>query len=234
MTNDPTNTTKTLVHRQQEYHRASRAEVVALVPASAHHILDVGCGDGIVGAQLRSQNAARYLVGIEADPAAALRARSCIDKVYQGKVEEVCLVEATGTFDCLIYGDILEHLEDPVRILRDHYALLANKGCAIVSVPNVQFYYVILSLLRGRWSYTDRGIFDRSHLRFFTLYEIRKVLENVGYHITAIKRMYRLFERPVRQNRFAKSIAWLPMLQPFLTYQYVLLAHKQERHESAG
>lgn len=229
ITTVPTESTDSLEHHQQGYYRAPRTEIVTLVPATAHRILDLGCGDGAVGAQLKAANAARYIVGVEMNADAALRARVYIDKVYECDVEELSPSEPIGSFDCLIYGDILEHLIDPAKALRNHYPLLRASGCVIVSVPNVQFYYVIWSLLRGRWTYTDRGIFDRGHLRFFTLYEIKRLLASAGYQVTAMRRNYRLFERPSRGNRFAKGVAWLPLLRPFLTYQYVLLARKQAR-----
>jgi O-antigen biosynthesis protein len=215
-------------HRNQGYYCSPRADIVDLVPDTALRILDVGCGEGKVGALLKAGKPDRYVVGIELDEEAARLARLRLDKVYEVDVQTAKLDELPGSFDCLIYGDILEHTKDPLAILRNHRSLLRRNGRLIVSIPNVQFYYVILCLLRGRWTYTNRGIFDRSHLRYFTLYEIRNLLAHAGYCVAKVERNYRLLERPSRVNKAATVFAWLPLMRPFLTYQYVLLARKQE------
>jgi 2-polyprenyl-3-methyl-5-hydroxy-6-metoxy-1,4-benzoquinol methylase len=175
---------------------------------------------------LKEQASERCVIGIELDPGAGQSAQSRLDKVYQGNVQETLLDEPPASFDCLIYGDVLEHLVEPLKVLQRHRPLLREGGHIVVSVPNVQFYYVLWSLLRGRWTYTDRGIFDRSHLRFFTLREIQRLLSDAGYRIVSVKHNYRLLERPSRINRAAACIAWLPLLRPFLTYQYLLMAQK--------
>lgn len=220
--------TGTSNRHEQGYFRSPRTDLAELVPATANHILDVGCGEGLVGAMLKAQAGERYVVGIELDPEAARRARSRLDKVYQGNVQEAQLDEPPASFDCLIYGDVLEHLIEPLEVLQRHRPLLREAGHVVVSLPNVQFYYVLWSLLRGRWPYTDRGIFDRGHLRFFTLREIQRLLSNAGYRVVSVRRNYRLLERPSKINQAAACVAWLPPLRPFLTYQYLLLAQKTE------
>ena len=220
--------TSTPSRRERGYFRSPRARIVALVPATARRILDAGCGEGIVGAMLKAQASGRYVVGVELDPEAAQCARTRLDRVYQGDVQEMELDEPPASFDCLIYGDVLEHLVEPLKALQQHRPLLRQGGHIVVSVPNVQFYYVLWSILRGRWTYTDRGIFDRSHLRFFTRREVQRLLSDAGYRIVSIERNYRLLERPSGINRAAACIAWFPPLRPFLTYQYLLLAQKTE------
>ena len=176
---------------------------------------------------LKAKQTERYIVGIELNRRAAQTARLHLDKVYQDDVQDAQLDELASSFDCIIYGDILEHLAQPLEAMERLQPLLKKNGYVVVSVPNVQFYYVILSLLRGRWTYADRGIFDRGHLRFFTEYEIQRLLSEVGYHVITAARSYRLLERPSRINVAAAVIAKIPLLRPFFTYQYVLLAQKQ-------
>ena len=209
------------------YYRSPRSDIADLVPRTALRILDVGCGEGQVGAMLKARQTERYIVGIELNQRVAQTARLHLDKVYQDDVQHAQLNELANSLDCIIYGDILEHLTQPFEVMRRHRPLLKKNGHVVVSVPNVQFYCVILSLLRGRWTYGGRGIFDRGHLRFFTQYEIHRLLSEVGYHVITTRRNYRLLERPSKINAAAAVIAKIRLLRPFLTYQYVLLAQKQ-------
>ncbi len=73
-----------------------------------------------------------------------------------------------GPFDAIVYGDILEHLSDPARVLSSLDQYLKEDGIVIISVPNVAHFWTRLQLLLGRFEYADRGILDRTHLRFFT------------------------------------------------------------------
>ena len=87
-------------------------------------------------------------------------------------------------FDLLLFGDVIEHTRDPLAILREAGALLAPRGQVIVSVPNVANLRVRLGLARGRFDYTESGILDKTHLRFFTLRSARELMRQAGYHIT--------------------------------------------------
>ena len=71
--------------------------------------------------------------------------------------------------DCLVFGDVLEHLVDPWAVLARLARLVCDGGQILACIPNVQHYSVIVSLLRGKWDYQDEGLLDRTHLRFFTL-----------------------------------------------------------------
>ena len=88
-----------------------------------------------------------------------------------------------GTFDAIVYGDVLEHLNDPLPILVGLNLALAVGGRVIVSVPNVAHLWVRLSLLLGRWDYADRGILDRTHLRFFTRRSFAAFLRDAGLSV---------------------------------------------------
>jgi SAM-dependent methyltransferase len=132
------------------------------VPAS---ILDIGCAKGELR-DLITSNSVRYL-GVEpflADFQFAL------DKglhVVNSTVEDF-VAEINEKFDYIVLADVLEHLQDPTSILRYCHELLKPNGKVLISVPNVAHFSTRLTLLFGIWNYTDRGILDRTHLRFFT------------------------------------------------------------------
>ena len=136
-------------------------------------LLDVGAADGFLAQRLTEQG--YEVTCIEGDPGlAALAVGKCRAVVQADLDREV--PELDGPFDVIVYGDVLEHLKDPLRVFQHLNRYLRPDGTLVVSVPNVAHLWVRLQLLLGRFEYTDRGILDRTHLRFFTLASLRRFL----------------------------------------------------------
>ncbi len=128
-------------------------------------LLDVGAADGLLSRPLTARG--WRVTAVEADPAlAAAGAEHCERMIVADLDREVPALP--GSFDAMLFADVLEHLSDPGRALAALVPALAPGGVVIVSVPNVAHLWIRLSLLAGRWTYADRGILDRTHLRFFT------------------------------------------------------------------
>ena len=117
-------------------------------------------------------------------------ARTHLDRVEVADIE-VGLPFAPASFDTVIFADVLEHLIDPWRVLRETTALLSPGGCVIASIPNIQHHRVLRGLMNGRWQYRDRGITDRGHLRFFTLQTIRELFASAGLDVVHVDRVYK-------------------------------------------
>jgi methionine biosynthesis protein MetW len=152
------------------------------VPDGAR-VLDVGCATGYLAAELARRGG--RVTGVEADPVAASRARAHCERVVVGDVEDAaCRDELTALapFDAVLLGDVLEHLRDPWSTLR---ALTALGGRVVLSVPNMAHWTGRRALLRGRFPYAEHGLFDRTHLRFFTLASARALAESAGLRIVA-------------------------------------------------
>ncbi|MBJ7330706.1 MAG: methyltransferase domain-containing protein [Solirubrobacteraceae bacterium] len=167
-----------------DYFEWTRPEIRVLVPPTARRVLDVGCGAGGLGAALKAEGRPGLQVfGLEGFPEAADRARERLDGVFcldLDGLEE--LPEDLGTFDTIIFGDVLEHLRDPARLLRTLRDALTEDGVIICSIPNVKHWSVIMPLLvHDRWEYQDAGLLDRTHVHFFTLEEISLMLDECGY-----------------------------------------------------
>jgi methionine biosynthesis protein MetW len=194
-----------------------RPDLAALVPADAHAVLDVGCGPGQLGAELKRRGVAR-VVGIELNPVAAELASERLDEVLTCDIETSELAFTDGTFDCIVYGDILEHLIDPWALLRAHRRLVRAGGKIIVSMPNIGYWGVIRDLLRGRWEYTTFGTMDATHLRFGTLKTISGMCEQAGFRVVAvhtsvpINSKSGLFNRLTRR-RFEHLLVWRYVLE---------------------
>ena len=140
-------------------------------------ILDVGTADGYLGAVLKQQG--HYLVGVERDELMAQRARRHYDGFHLADIETFEF-PYREEFDFVLFADVLEHLNDPATVLKRTLPCLKKTGEVIISVPNVANFIIRIGLLLGRFEYSDRGILDRTHLRFFTLASLRRMLSECG------------------------------------------------------
>jgi len=151
-------------------------------------VLDVGCGIGLNGA--RAKRAGAHVTGIEISEHRAAKARELLDEVLCFDIEsdqQVAEHLAGRQFDLILFADVLEHVPDPVNVLRRFVPLLTDGGRVIVSVPNVAAWTMRLELLRGRFNYRPSGILDESHLRFFTRYSALQLIEQAGLETLFVK-----------------------------------------------
>lgn len=124
-------------------------------------------------------------------------------------------------FDLLIFADVLEHLEDPWLTLQKWLTVLKPGGCVVISLPNVQHFLVSFALVfRGSWEYRERGILDRTHLRFFTRKTMRKLIKDSGLVIE--KEVPNLQPRGFRFRLIEKCS--FGVLRGFLAQQWMYLA----------
>lgn len=155
-------------------------ELIDRIPLTARSVLDVGCGGGALGAEYKRRNPrARYL-GIESDAASARLARTRLDAVAEVNVEAEPMPFGDAVFDCILYGDILEHLRDPWAVLRAQALRLAQAGVVVICMPNAEHWSFVERLLRGTFDYAPQGLFDATHLRWFTPETTRRALAQAG------------------------------------------------------
>jgi 2-polyprenyl-3-methyl-5-hydroxy-6-metoxy-1,4-benzoquinol methylase len=209
-----------------------RTDLLALLPLTAARVLDVGCSSGTFGAEVK-RRLGSTVVGIEIDPTFAREAAPRIDRVLCQEALAALAELGEERFDCVVCADVLEHLVDPDAALRAVRHMLSPQATVVVSLPNVRFYDTFVQLgVRGRWPERDRGVHDRTHLRWFTDANARALFLRTGYHVLRSAVNYRLSDRPdARINRMASRVARGP-LRPFLAYQllYVLAADDTSVH----
>ena len=201
-----------------------RPEVQAAVPTGARSILDLGCSSGALGAALRARQPCT-VTGVECDRGYAADAAGRLDRVVCADLESLDPVaEGLSGFDCLLAADVLEHLRDPWSVLRRFTAVLDPGATVVVSLPNVRYWTTFYALgLKGTWPRAAEGIFDATHLRWFTLADARLLLTQAGLHVTDVRPQYRLRPTDWRSDAPARRLARTP-LGPFLVFQYVLSA----------
>jgi 2-polyprenyl-3-methyl-5-hydroxy-6-metoxy-1,4-benzoquinol methylase len=174
-----------------------RTIIARWVPAGAR-VLEIGPGDGVVGAWLTANKGCR-VIGVEYVPAAAAAAAPYFAHMITGSIEDPDVqaqVRTRAPFDAIIFADVLEHLVDPWAVLRELRPLLAPGGRVLLSVPNIAHWTARANLLAGRFDYTDGYLMDRTHLRWFTWKSARDLAAGSGYRVVE--------ERAVFKPRFAR------------------------------
>ena len=167
---------------KSNYYEFTRPEVQAMVSHGSQVILDVGCASGRMAGELKSKLQAEVW-GIEPVEDVARQAERLLDRVIVAPVEQAIQEVPDGYFDCVIFADVLEHLQDPDRVLIEIKSKLKPTGEIVASIPNVRHWSVVKDLLEGRWEYVDAGILDRTHLRFFTRQSVQNLFKKAGIHI---------------------------------------------------
>ena len=143
-------------------------------------LLDVGCADGVLARRFTSRG--WRVTTIESDPERAAVAAAHCERLILADLDRK-IPELDERYDAIVYADVLEHLADPVRVLRELNGSLKPDGHVVISIPNVAHLWIRLSLLGGRFEYTDRGILDRDHLRFYTDRSLRAMVAEAGLEV---------------------------------------------------
>lgn len=199
---------------------------MSLLPEGSRRILDVGCGEGLTADLVREREPGAYIVGVEPDPLLASKARSRVDRLIEGGIDSPEILSKVldlGPFDAVLCADVLEHLPEPQTVLDSLVAALAKGGCVITSLPNVRHISTFLSLgVAGNWPARDRGIHDRTHLRFFARRNALEMGQRAGLRLLRERRNVRLIESRSWTMLLAKPLDFWPF-RPFVTFQYLHL-----------
>jgi SAM-dependent methyltransferase len=169
------------------YYNMFKSGIVSLIPEGPHVILDIGCAAGVLGHRLKDLNKAKEAVGVEIFKEAADEAAKYYETIHRGDIEELKL-PYENYFDFAVCADILEHLRDPWKVLRQIHTWLKNDGSVIICIPNIRYWKVLRDLIfHGSWQYVDAGILDKTHLRFFTRRSFLGPLEEAGFEVQYVR-----------------------------------------------
>lgn len=194
-------------------------------------ILDVGAGNGLL-AQLFIKNNKKIIVdGIEPNPHAAVIAEKYYRHFYHGRAQEFFNTILKENYDYIVLADVIEHIQDPLAFLLDLCSKLPDNSRLILSIPNVAFGAIRLSLLHGVFDYVDSGILEKTHVRFFTLKTIIELVAKINMQIETLFYLQKdIFksEIPIKKN-IANFFCYLQMYNDdiFSTYQFLLVLTKE-------
>ncbi|AKG22277.1 class I SAM-dependent methyltransferase [Calothrix sp. 336/3] len=182
-------------------------------------VIDFGCATGYFAKLLAAKNC--QVTGIELNPKAAKMAEKYCEKVIVADLDYISLEDILSSqiFDVAVFGDILEHLRNPWKVLTEIRNFLNPDGYIVASIPNIAHGAVRLNLLQGKFEYTNLGILDDTHLRFFTRETIYDLLEKSGYLIDVMERI----TLPI----FSGS-NWIPHLEKNQFDQHILEMIEQD------
>lgn len=171
------------------YYRGARPEMQALFPAGAKTCLDVGCATGDFGAAIKVSYPGTEVWGIEVFSEVAKVASARLDVVLTADVADALSELPDRHFDCVYFNDSLEHFIDPYAVLAQLKIKLRDGNSRVVaSIPNIRHYRCLWALLIHKdWRYSESGVMDFTHLRFFTEKSIRRMFEDAGYHVESMQ-----------------------------------------------
>jgi glycosyltransferase involved in cell wall biosynthesis len=158
---------------------SSHGRLLAWLAGRPGRVLDLGCSDGALAARLRVQG--HEVVGVDRQehPRTAERLDHFVVADLDGGIPET----VGDGFDVVLAADVLEHVREPERILRDARARLRSGGCVVTSVPNFGHWYPRTRVVLGRFDYDRRGILDRDHVRFFTRRSFERMAASTGFGV---------------------------------------------------
>lgn len=195
-------------------------------------VLEVGCATGYFTKALTERGC--DVVGIEIDADAAAVAEKWAERVIVGNLDSAAVWEELDgeQFDAVTFGDVLEHLRDPVAVLRSAVRLLKPSGVVAISLPNVAHGDVRMALLQGRFPYSDTGLLDRTHLRFFTRDTVKDLVRDAGLILVETRRIVKpLFQTELGVTRHSVPLATVNAIledPDAETYQFAVKAVRDD------
>lgn len=150
------------------------------------NVLEIGCDCGGNGAGVKEIYPDCRLYGLELNPNSARIASTVYDDVIVGNAEEMELPFGDIQFDIIIFGDVLEHLRDPLGILKKCYSRMKKGGVILASIPNLMHCSVMRQIINGRFQYENEGLLDKTHIHFFTYYEILKIFQEAEFEMEEV------------------------------------------------
>ncbi len=183
---------------------SSHTMVLDAVPKSAT-VLDVGCGPGHFGALLREKGC--LVRGLDRNQC---KTQEGLDGFVQVDLDWESLGNALEGCDHILLMDIIEHLDNPERVLEEIRNLTGHrKPRVLITVPNVGFFLTRLRLLFGGFHYGPKGILDFTHRRLFTLSSLCTMLDQCGYRVRVIKGVPAPYPKALGNNRIAHMLVTL-------------------------
>ncbi len=152
------------------------------IPRDARRLLDIGCGSGTMGARVKQRQDCE-IVGVTFSAEEATIAERALDRVL---IQDLNHFDASGLqdFDCVVCSHVLEHLYEPQQLLKQLHEVMSDGATLIVALPNVLNWRQRALFLRGRFRYTQGGLMDSTHFRFFDWQTAAQLVEKAGFIIT--------------------------------------------------
>jgi 2-polyprenyl-3-methyl-5-hydroxy-6-metoxy-1,4-benzoquinol methylase len=168
-------------NKRETYYMGARKELLPYFPDGGKTALDVGCGQGWFGLNLK-QTFGAEVWGVDIDQASASIAEQHLDRALLADVTRNLELLPDNYFDVMYFNDVLEHMIDPYTLLANISAKLADGGKVVASIPNIRHHKVLWNLLiKKEFRYEQAGVMDETHLRWFTRKSMIRMFTDAGY-----------------------------------------------------
>lgn len=204
-----------------------RKDIIKYIDGESNKVLDVGCAIGINGKYLLDKGIAIEVVGIEFDEIMAEEASEHNSKIFCGDLNNKEFLESflnsNYTFDYILFGDILEHLIEPQKVLTVFRSLLNKNGKIIISLPNIAHVELFIQVfIKGSWPKNERGIFDKTHLRWFTRKDVFSLVKKSDLEVIKYERKLRA--RDAIGSKFDFKAKFLKLInKDLVTFQHIVV-----------
>ena len=194
---------------QKIYSNKGNVAVLSEVNGQNLLILDVGCGGGDNSRVL--VNNGHTTDGITLSESEAAICKTFMRHVFIHNLETGLPALTPKSYDYVICSHVLEHIGYPNQLLSDIRNVLKNEGRLIVALPNVMHYQSRIKLLLGKFDYEESGIWDNTHLRWYTFASGRRLLEENGFEVIKgnvdgdipLLSVFGFIPRSIRKNLFS-------------------------------
>lgn len=211
-------------------------QIAKLLPDGVS-VLDIGAGSGILGRVLKRAGKHVTIDGIEPNAFAADLAKPFYRVINLGYAQDHFESIRATVYDYVVLADVIEHIPDPAAFLTDLLGNLPETTKLLISIPNIAFGGVRLSLLNGNFDYVDSGLLERTHLRFFTLATAKKLFDSLHLSAERILSLERSFYRVefARTNLKASPLQiWsLANKSDARAYQYLFVLARNKNQKMA-
>lgn len=194
------------------------------------NVLEVGCDCGATLYEIGQHYKNGKMYGLEINEAAA-KIASFHSEVISGNIESEDLKYEKDFFDYIIFGDVLEHLHDPLKTIKYIKGFLKPGGYIVANIPNVMHVSVMKQLLMGMFTYTDMGLLDRTHIHLFTYFEILDMFKKADMEIKDVFNTFvDISDMDKKLINELIRIAGNPNVKPFMyeSFQYLVKAQKKK------
>lgn len=176
-------------------------DLLTFLPANARIVVEVGCQNGSLARAYKSAHPNCRYLGVEINADHVRQARDHCDAVFHLDIEsvDVHFIRDVLAANCWVFGDVLEHLQDPWGLLQKIRQVMPSDGCIVACMHNAQHWSIQSRLSYGDFRYLDGGgLMDKTHMRWFTRDTMLEMFKNAGFSV--VGGMPRVFDEPARDK----------------------------------
>ena len=209
-----------------QYFSSVRYDLISLIPDGDDiKVLEIGAGGGDTILELKRSGKAKEVTGVELmEIENSNQQNPSIDKFYFGNIETDDIELPLNYYNVIICGDVLEHLLDPWTVVSRLSRLLRSEGVLIISCPNIRHFSAFKEIfIKGSFPYSEQGLFDKTHFRFFCKKDLKDLVKSCGLKFSFATPLFRLNKSGIS---YYINLLTFGLFEEYLSLQYAVVAKK--------